>query len=60
MCKKHSESMRKYLQTGYTTYAPDLSFCRMLLNAYSVTSKFGLLNVNDFSLITFFSLNANI
>ena len=60
MCKERSESVRKYLETGCTTYTPDLSLCRMLLNVYSVTSKFGLLNVNDFSLITFFSLNANI
>ena len=35
---------------------PDLSFCRMLLDVYLVTSKFGLLNVNYFSLINFISL----
>ena len=28
-------------------------------DVYCVTSKFGLLNVNDFSLINFISLNAN-
>ena len=32
----------------------------MLLDVYFVTSKFGLLNVNDFSLINFISLNANL
>ena len=29
-------------------------------DVYYVTSKFGLLNVNDFSLINFISLNANL
>ena len=30
----------------------------MLLDAYFVKSKFGLVNVNDFSFINFISLNA--
>ena len=51
---------RKYLQTGCTTYRPDLSLCRMLLDVYFVSSRFGLLNVNDFSLINFFALNPNL
>ena len=50
----------KYLQTGCTTYIPDLPFCPMLLIVYFVASKFGLLNVNCFSLINFISLNANL
>ena len=32
----------------------------MLLDVYFVTSKFGLLNVNDFSLINFILLNADL
>ena len=32
----------------------------MLLDVYFVTSKFGLLNVNDFSLTNFISLNPNL
>ena len=56
MCKERSKSARKYLQTGCTIYRPDLSFDRMLLIVYFVTSKFGLLNVNGFSLINFISL----
>ena len=55
-CKELSKSARKYLQTGCTIYRPDLSFGRMLLIVYFVTSKFGLLNVNGFSLINFISL----
>ena len=49
MCKERLKSARKYLQTGCTTYRPDLLFCLMLLGVYFVTSKLGLLNVNDFS-----------
>ena len=60
MCQERSKSTTKYLQTGCSTYRPDLLFCRMLLDVYFVTSKFGLLNVNDFSLINFTSLNANL
>ena len=60
MCKERSKSVRKSLQTGCKTDRPDFSFCRMLLDVYFVTSKFGLLNVNDFSLINFISLNANL
>ena len=60
MWKERSKSATKYLQTGYTTYKPDLLFRRMLLDVYFVTSKFGLLNVNDFSLINFISLNTNL
>ena len=60
MWKERSKSARKYLQTGYITYKPDLLFCRMFLDVYFVTSKFGLLNVNDFSLINFISLNTNL
>ena len=57
MFKELSECSRKYLQTGCKTYRPDFSFCWMLLNAYFVTSRFGLLNVNDFSFINFILLN---
>ena len=32
----------------------------MPMDVYFVTFKFGLLNVNDFSLISFISLNANL
>ena len=60
MSKERSKCARKYLQTGYTTYRPDLSFCRMLLEVYFGTSKFGLLNVNDFTLINLISLNTNL
>ena len=60
MCKERSKSARKYSQTGCTTYRPDLLFCRMFLDAYFVTSKFSLLNVNDFSLIDFISLNVSL
>ena len=60
MCQERSKSTTKYLQTGCSTYRPDLLFCRMLLDVYFVTSKFGLLNVNDFSLINFTLLNANL
>ena len=60
MCKEHLKSAQKYLQTGCTTYRPDLLFCRMLFDVYFVISKFGLLNVDDFSLINFISLNANL
>ena len=56
MCKERSKSARKYLQTGFTIYRPDLSFDGMLLIVYFVTSKFGLLNVNGFSSINFISL----
>ena len=63
MCK---EDVRKLPENTYRldvqsrTYRPDLSFCRMLLDAYFVTSKFGLLNVNNFSLVNFVSLIANL
>ena len=60
MCKKRSKRARKYLQTGCTTYRPDLSLCRMFLDVYFISSKFGLLNVNGFSLTKFFSLNASL
>ena len=49
MCKKRSKSERKYLETGCIAYKLDLSFCRMLLIVYFVTSKFRLLNVNEFN-----------
>ena len=58
MCKESTKSARKYLQNRCTTYRPDLSFRQMLLDAYFVKSKFGLVNVNDFSFINFISLNA--
>ena len=58
--KERSKNGRRYLQTGCTTYRPDLSLCRMFLDVYFITSKFGLLNVNDFSSINFISLNANL
>ena len=48
MSKESSKSARKYLQSGCTTYRPDLS-----LIVYFVKSKFGLLNVNGFSLTKF-------
>ena len=55
---EHSKSARK--QTGCMIFRPDLSFYRMLLDVYFVTSKLGLLNVNDFILINFILLNANL
>ena len=60
MCKERSKSARKYLQTGCTTYRPDLWFCRMLLTVNFVASKFVLLNINGFSLMNFISLNASL
>ena len=47
-------------QTGCTSYRPDLSFCRTLLDVQFITSKLGLLNVSNFSLINIISLNANL
>ena len=60
MYKERSESPRKYLQNGCATYRPDLSFCRLFLDVYLVTSNIGLLNANLFSLINLISLNANL
>ena len=59
MYKERSKSARKCSKTGCTTYRPDLSFSRTVLIVYFVTSKFGLLNENGFSLINFISLNTN-
>ena len=38
----------------------DQMLCCMHLDVYFVPSKFGLLNVNDFSLINFILLSANL
>ena len=59
MYKERSKSARKCSKTGCTTHRPDLSFSQTVLIVYFVTSKFGLLNVNGFSLINFISLNTN-
>ena len=47
--KERSKRGRKYLHLGCTTYRPDLSLCQMHLDVCFVTSKFGLLHVNNFS-----------
>ena len=60
MYKERSKSVRKYLQAGCTIYRADFSFCQMFLDVHFVASKFGLLNVNDFILINFILLNANL
>ena len=61
MCKERSESVKKYLRATYMYNLQSRSF--VLPNAfdvYFVTSKFGLLIVNDFCLINFILLNASL
>ena len=59
MCQERLKSARKYLHIACTTYRQDLMFYRMLLMYILLHPDLGCY-VNDFNLINFILLNANL